>query len=268
MKASVQAVGFASWDPEAVILLCTNGGDMVHMYPATRKREDHSFEFSDERRNIILLTNSDRRYDLTTHVEDIYRLIVFAPAEQLARLGVPVMDMVSTDGPPKVMRQRHDVLRSRIEDEAVSIDLAPPTSNFEDEEISSSVAKVTKPKKSDRTLRSCLEILASELEDFPEVSIKKMILQPTLGRLTGRTNKQQYQESLRELLTYKTVKEKTAKSLFRWVEGIEGMGPELADAVKNFGKRPMNRNNLVETAGEFGVTPHDLFLVLSNERAE
>lgn len=267
MKASVKTVGFASWDPEAVILLCTNKGDMVHVYPAAGKKEDHNLEFSDDRRNIVLLTNVDRRYDLTQRVEDIYRLIIFAPPEQLARLEIPVMDMVSDDGPPKVFRQRHDTLRKRIEDEAVSIDLTPPSEVPEDEEPPLSSAKKPK-KKSSLTLRSCMEELVSELDDFPEVSIKKAILQPTLERLAGRMNKQKYREKLRDLLEDKTVGEKTAKKLFRWVEGLDGSGPELSEAVKAFGRKNMTRSNLVKTAEEFGVTPNDLFLVLSNERED
>jgi hypothetical protein len=237
---------------------------MVHVYPAAGKKEDYIFEFSEERRNIVLLTNADRRYDLTQRAEDIYRLIVFAPPEHLARLGVPVMDMVSSEGPPKVLRQRHDALRERIEDEAVSIDLIPPSEVPEDEEPPAKKSK----KKSSRTLRSCMEKLVSELDDFPEVSIKETILQPTLERLTGRMNKQKYQEKLRDLLENKTVKERTAKTLFRWVEGLDGLGPELSDAVKSFGRKDMTRSNLVKTAEEFGVTPNDLFLVLSNERSE
>ena len=266
MKASVRTVGFAQWDPELVILLCTNGGDMVHLYPVKGEERQQSLEFSEERRNIVLLTNADRRYDLTHHAEDIYRLVVFGPPEQLSRLGVPVMDMVIDDGPPRVDRQQAQGVRDRIESEAVSIDLTPPSEVPEDEEVEEApVVEDKKKEKQTQTLRDCMEAIAEELEDSPQVNIKIMLLKPTLGRLTGRTNQRKYQEALRELLEYKTVKEKTVKVLFRWIEGIDGLGPELSDAVKSFGKKDMTRRNISKTAEEFGITPNDLFLVLVNQ---
>lgn len=265
MKASVRAVGFALWDPEAVILLCTSSRDHVQLYPdpLVASEGGQKLSFSDNRRNIILLTNSDRRFDLTPHVEDIYRLVIFAPPKELSRLGLPVMDVILGEGPPQIPRQRSDELRGRIDAEAVSFDLTLP-SEFT---VSDSEKKEEKkaPKKS-KTLKSCMEDLAAELNDFPEVSIKQTILRPTLNRIIGRITKKQYQAALRDITEYKTVKERTAKCLFRWVEGSDGLGPELADAVKAFGKKEMTKNNLLKTAAEFGVTPNDLFLILSNER--
>jgi hypothetical protein len=240
---------------------------MVHLYPIKGEIADRDLKFSEKRRNIVLLTNPDRRYDLTSQAEDIYRLIVFGPPEQLSRLGVPVMDMTIDDGPPRIERQQAQGVRERIESEAVSIDLTPPSDILEGGKVEEAPVK-KKGKPFQETLRTCMEALANELEEFPEVSIKLSILMPTLARITGRASKRKYQESLRNLLEYKTVKERTARALFRWVEGIDGLGPELSDAVKSFGKKTMTRGNVKETAEEFGVVPDDLFLVLSNERAD
>jgi len=158
-------------------------------------------------------------------------VLVFGTAEDLLGLNLPLLDAVKDDTGRVVphARQTRDELLLRIENEAVTLplDKSPSAQRRANKKVEEAVA-YTGP--SFRFLLKELRGLVSPV-DGSEFSFADDVGVPSILRLMSHTSQTEFKGACKHMINVGGLPEENVKSLFKWVEGIDGVGPELSKAV-------------------------------------
>ena len=257
MSETVKAVGFATYAPEVVTIHYKYGRkERLHLYP---EMFDEKIDLSDStKKHVVLLRDASKRFDspLRDHHANIHRLLVFGKPEDLEKLGIPVIDAVVKNGKiVSVPRQMPDVLSSRIQDEAVLLDLTPPLK----------VAKVTKDKKPKKTpsrrLMWWLNKILAEVDDDDHDSVREA----TFHRLVDNISKSDFRRACTKIQKDLGVRKSVVKGFYKWVEGIDGDGVFLGQAVNYYfdGAQEDGEVSIDAIAEEYKVDAGDIRLVIA-----
>lgn len=229
MSSTVKAVGFAYSSPEVIMLFSDHDRQQLHVYPPKEASEQLKFT-NDGRKHMLLLLSVDSLPRLAQWSSKIHRVLVFGKAEDLLGLNLPVLD-ADKDDEGRVIpyrRQTRDEMLARIENEAISIKLDNAN---EQRRANKQVAKATAY--TGPTFRDLLKdlkglIRASDSADF---TFADDVGVPSIMRLMGDTSQKEFKAACKRMIDVGALDDSKVKALFRWVEGIDGIGPELSKAV-------------------------------------
>ncbi len=259
-SVSVKAVGFAFSSPE-VILLSARPEQHFNVYPP--KRSGQAVKLStDGRRNVMLLLSVDKLPALSQWSKRLHRVLVFARLEDLADLGIPALDAtVDDEGKALPMRrQTIDEMNARIEEEAVDLEIGVP--------VPVAKRKARKARESAdyagptfRELLRSLRKLVTESDDF---SFQEDVGIPSIYRLMHDTSQADFKASCKRMISAGKAPKDDVRAFYLWVEGIDGLGPELSKAVDAYAypEDEDSEISIEEAADRFGVSAADVAAVV------
>jgi len=231
--ATVKAVGFAYSSPEVILLFADHDSQQLHVYPSKESGDSPKFS-RDGRKNVLLLLSLDALPKLASWNTKLHRVLIFGTADDLFSMNLPVLDALrEEDG--KVTpnrRQTRDELLTRIEDEAISVPLDRSVSaQRHASRKAAETASYSGP-----TFREILKELRSLLSANvpPEFTFADDVGVPSIMRLMHETQQTDFKGACKRMIEVGGLPENKVKALFRWVEGIDGIGPELSKAVDAF----------------------------------
>jgi hypothetical protein len=260
MSNTVKAVGFAYCSPEVILLFSDHARQQLHVYPPKDPNEQLKFA-NDGRKHMLLLLSPDAlsRLDEKAWRKRIHRVLLFGKLEDLKALEVPVLDALR-DEDGKVMpnrRQTRDELLSRIEQEAVAVQLdthlgAQRRAKRRAEETAAYDGPTFKSFLKD--LRGAITADAASFTFADDVGV------PAVMRLMQDTSQADFKEACVRMIDVGGLPEDKVKSLFKWVEGIDGIGPELCRAVEAYlyPENPDAEIDLADLAGRYNVSAEDV----------
>jgi len=264
--ALVKAVGFAFISPEAFVLVANHKRDHIHLFPAKKNSEPLVFQ-REQRRQVVALRAVERMGQLIPHADKIDLIVAFGEAADLQELGIPMMD-AGFDEDGKLVghpRQSRDELLARIEKEAVELQVDKSLSTVKRaRRRAKESAAYSGPTFRDQMRGIRDAVRASGAEGFDFVNEAAI---PAVLRLMGDTNQADFKSACQGMIKRGGVPEETAKSFFKWVEGIDGIGPELGKAVDAllFTDDDVERTE-DEMATQYGVDVKDVALVANSYR--
>jgi len=253
MSETVRAVGFSVLSPEVIVIHYKyNRGERMHVYPPLPELPE-DLDLSDtNKRHIVLLRDTSKLQALREHHSSIHRLLVFGNPEDLNRMGVPIIDAVTREGKVvEMLRQLPDVVNQRIEEEAVDIPLASSV-----KEAALVVDKKAKAPR--RRLQWWFDKILAEVDERYHDRIRRL----TVKRLMDDISQDLWKKTCKRL-TKVGVGKNTAVSFYRWVEGIDGDGIYLGQAVNHyFEAQDREEVNIEAIAQEHKVDADDIRLVV------
>jgi len=256
---SVKAVGFAFSSPE-VILLSANPHQHFHVYPPKRSGQTVKMS-SDGRRNVMLLLSIDKLGALEKWAKKLHRVLVFARLEDLADVGIPALDAdTDEDGRAVPMRrQTVEELNGRIEAEAVlvSVKQSVPTVKRRARKARDSVAY------EGPTFRELLRGMRKLVTESDEFSFQEDVGIPAIYRLMHDTSQEDFKLACKRMISVGEAPTENVKAFYRWIEGIDGQGPELSKAVDAhaYPEDEEEELSIEEAAERFGVDAKDVAAV-------
>ena len=226
---TVNAVGFAYSSPEVILLFADHDRQQLQVYPPKNAGEQPKFA-NDGRKNMLLLLSVDSLPRLEQWSKKIHRILVFAKAEDLIGLHLPILDAMTADDGRLVpnRRQTRDEMLARIEKEAVPVVL--------DQSINAQRRARRRVEEATAyegpTFRTFLKELRQLVDkDADGFTFADDIGVPSIMRLMGDTTQKHFKGACQRMIAVGGIPEDKAKALFRWVEGHDGPGPELGKAV-------------------------------------
>ncbi len=229
MSSTVKAVGFAYSSPEVILLFSDHDRQQLHVYPPKDATEQLKFT-NDGRKHLLLLLSVDSLPRLTQWSSKLHRVLVFGKAEDLLGLKLPVLD-ADTDDDGRVIpyrRQTRDEMLDRIENEAVVLKLDNANTQRRANKRVATATAYSGP-----TFRDLLKGLKGLVRASADASFTFAddIGVPSVMRLMGDTSQKEYRAACERMIKVGGVDDAKVKVLFKWVEGIDGIGPELSKAI-------------------------------------
>jgi hypothetical protein len=217
---AVAAVGFAYLSPRTLRVILSNKGYATHLYTGVEIPIWHPTQ-----KNIVIVPNIDKRYDLDQCCEHIYRLILLSKDRwrDILKLQVPILDAaisgerIEMDSKGKKVQ----VYIDRIENDAVAVNLIKEAA----QKVHTPLPEEVVPTKM-RTLNEKLDYLTHQLKvaDFDRV-----VEQPICTYLIGEMSKMDLQEAMKALVS-KGGKVAFLKAMYQWLTGA--YGASLGSAAK------------------------------------
>jgi len=263
--SSVKAVGFAYFSPEAFVLVANHKQDHIHLFPAKSTSQPLKLQ-REKRRQVVALRALEKLNQLAPHVDDIGLVVAFGDASDLIDLGVPLMDAeVNEEG--KIVgrpRQSRDELLDRINREAVDLKIDVPLSSVKlARKKAAESASYTGP-----TFRQQMLMIRDAIQEAGKKDkfvFANEAAVPSILRLMGDTPRDDFKSACQGMITRGGVPEDLVKAFFKWVEGIDGIGPELGKAVDLL---LYSDDDVVRTehevAEQYGVDEKDVTLVANS----
>lgn len=256
----VKTVAFAFTRPPAVVLIGKNWKDeegrryRMHTYPGLEGNK--KIEYSEERPNVVLVTRPDRVRDLLPDADKIHRVILLGPPEEVLPFNTPLLDAVQDDKGKYMSAPRAgvDYFNKRVEDDAVLLDLSPPSRK----------GKKTKKKKKKaplpKTLAKFLDALEASLEDG---DVWEDLERPVLDFMLRNITSEEFEVKCKQLVRL-GVKRRLVKAYFRWI-AVKDAGIALSSAF-DIVVSQIDEGSALDVdaiAEEKEVSPEDL-VVLAN----
>lgn len=232
MSNTVKAVGFAYVSPEVILLFSDHDRQQLHVYPPEDPNEQLKFA-NDGRKHLLLLLSLDALPRLAQWQKKLHRVLIFAKADDLEALRLPILDAFHDDD-GKIMpnrRQTRDELLNRIENEAIALSLDVNAG----EQRRAKRRAETAAAYDGPTFRSFLKDLRSMVSPGTDgFTFADDVGVPAVMRLMQDTSQKEFKEACMRMIEVGGLDEDKVKSLFKWVEGIDGIGPELYRAVEAY----------------------------------
>ncbi len=226
---TINAVGFGFTSPEVILLFADHDRQRLHIYPPRKSNGDLEMS-ADGRQNVLLLLSIDSLSAVERWVDDLHRVLLFGNADELTEMGVPVIDSEVDEsgnlGPTR--RNTRDTMLKLIESEAVALAVG----NGSRKAVKRNLKKAAAASSYEGpTLRSMLKGIRSSVTESDDFNFPNDVGTPTIVRLMGDITKAQYKTSCKQMIDKGGADKAKVKRLFRWVEGVDGVGPELGKAV-------------------------------------
>jgi len=262
---SVKAVGFAYTSPEVIILFSQHQDYKLSIYPPKK-----GVQFSlpeTELPNIVLLRAVEQLPSLAPWAGKIHRLIIFGNYKALLEHNLPLLDAVKSDDgkiTPQA-RQSVDKVLKRIEDEAIDLPLIyQHASKSKDQTV-----QEKKKMSSGKTFIGLMRGIRDKVSKSDDLNFVEDVGVPAVNRLFGDIDRSQFVSACKLLVTHGGLREDLARTFYRWVEGYDGEGPDLAKAAEAYLYPPDGDDapDLSDLAEEHGVSEDDIqFLCATYEK--
>lgn len=254
--STVKAVGFSFVSPEVLIVhYHYNKTERLHLYPS---EIPEAFDLSEKRKkHIVLLKSAEKRNDLAQYANQIHRMLVFGKPDDLMDLKIPIVDAVVQGGKADIRpTMTPQLLSAWIDEDAVDLDLQEKVSKSW---VTPAPAEETKKPKTKRTLRAILKKMVSYVDEQYRNDFKMAVYQ----RIVDDISNEDFKAVCKKMAKF-GVPKSAVKSIYRWVEGIEGDGAFLGKAVdRYFNPRDEEEIDLRKIADEYAVEVDDIKLVIN-----
>lgn len=239
----VKACGFASYSPEVLVVFGAYSSsptkDRVFSFPPL---EGKPFDLPQQTKghNYVMLMNPERLADLRPHADQIHRLLIFGTCEQLASLGVPVVDTVIKEGRVgEMLKQTVQSLQEKITTQAVDFPLRLPVRKKKKKKMVRSPETASRSSEKDEAIVVSATSLLGRLRRIKELfsgtklEFEDTIMIPTILRLVREIKRGEFRQACAALLKYK-VSEKLVDKFHTYIEEQTTSGKTLGRAARTY----------------------------------